>query len=84
MQDEPNGILPLIDGALIGRTAREQLPPAAAGQPETIEIEVDSGNHLGQVRIRYRLLRSRHGKSRGWFWTAVHAEQAKKSPDGPG
>lgn len=79
MQDEPNGILPLILGDVIGRTSRELLPVPGAGQPAEQVVEVDTGRPHGLVRIRYRLMRHRHGKSENWFWTAVHAEKVSGS-----
>lgn len=87
MQDEPNGILPLILGEVIGRAGRELLPAPGQDQPAERVVEVDSGRPHGLVRIKYRLMRNKHGKSVNWFWTAVHAEQVdaqKKRPDGPG
>lgn len=75
MQDEPNGILPLISGEVSGRTARELLPRPGAGQPAERVVEVDAGHPNGLVRIKCRLMRHRHGKSVSWFWTAVHAER---------
>lgn len=77
MQDEPNGILPLILGDVIGRTARELLPRPGAGQPAERVVEVDTGRPHGLIRIRYRLMRHKHGKSETWFWTAVHAERVE-------
>lgn len=79
MQDEPNGILPLILGEVIGRTSRELLPTPGAGQPPEQVVEVDTGRPHGLVRIKYRLMRHRHGKSENWFWTAVHAEKVSGS-----
>ncbi len=72
--DEPNGILPYILGAVIGGTA-STLPRPGPGQPTERTAEVDTGKPYGLVRIRYRLMRYRHGKSDNWFWTAVHAER---------
>lgn len=80
MQDEPNGILPLIRGEVIGRTSRELLPTPGAGQPVEQVVEVDTGRPHGRVRIKYRLMRHRHGKSENWFWTAVHAEPVEVDP----
>lgn len=74
MQDEPNGILPLILGEVIGQTA-QSLPRPGPDQPTERTVEVDSGRPHGVVRIRYRLVRHKHGKSVSWFWTAVHAER---------
>lgn len=74
MQDEPNGILPLIRGEVIGQS-REVLPPAGRGEPAERTAVLDAGPPHGLVRIRYRLMRHRHGKSENWFWTAVHAER---------
>lgn len=70
--EQPNGILPLIPGDIIGSAARN-LPPPSDGQPMELLTDVDTGPPYGLVRIRYRLMRSRHGKSVNWFWTAVHA-----------
>lgn len=72
--EQPNGILPLIPGDIIGSTARS-LPPPGDGQPTELLAEVNTGPAYGLVRIRYRLMRSRHGKSVNWFWTAVYAEK---------
>ena len=72
MQDELNGILPLIRGDIIGATARG-LPPPGEDRPTELLADVDSGPPYGLVRIRYRLMRHKHGKSIGWYWTAVHA-----------
>jgi hypothetical protein len=75
MQDEPNGILPYILGEVIGRTSREALPIPGPDQPPDRTVEVDAGPPHHLVRIRYRLMRNRHGKSQNWFWTAVYAER---------
>lgn len=72
--DQPNGILPLIRGDIIGSAARG-LPPPGEDQPAELLADVDSGPPYGLVRIRYRLMRHKHGKSISWFWTAVHAEK---------
>lgn len=78
MQTEPaNGILPLILGQHIGAGAR-QLPPPGESQPPERVIQVDTGRPYGQVSIRYKLMRHRHGKSVNWFWTAIHAEQVQE------
>ena len=74
MQDDQNGILPLILGEVIGQTA-QSLPRPGPDQPTERAVEVDSGRPHGVVRIRYRLVRHKHGKSVSWFWTAVHAER---------
>lgn len=50
MQDEPNGILPLILGEVIGRTSRELLPTPGAGQPAEQVVEVDTGRPHGLVK----------------------------------
>lgn len=73
MRDESNGILTLIPGGQIG-SAAQTLPKAGPDQPTERSVEVDTGPPFGLVRIRYHLMRSRHGKSERWFWTAVHAE----------
>ena len=67
-----NGILAKIPGDLIARGSKT-LPPAGAGQPEKMSVELDVG-HLGRVRIAYRLTSSRRGKFHNWFWTASFAE----------
>jgi hypothetical protein len=74
--DSSNGILALLPGSVIGH-AMKDLPPAGAGQPEELTVELKAGEPHGLVRIRYRLMRSRRGKSTNWFWTAVHAEPAR-------
>lgn len=80
--DEDNGILAQIRGDVIG-TAAARLPRAGSDQPLELTAEVDAGHPLGLVRIRYRAQQHRHGKSRSWFWVAMHAEQVAVSQDPP-
>ena len=70
--DEDNGILAQIPGEHVAR-AGNLLPPAAAGEDSiaTVLFEVPD---VGYVRMRFKLMSSRRGKSRLWFWTATHAE----------
>lgn len=72
--DDDNGILAQIRGDVIGATAA-RLPRAGLDQPPELTAEVDAGHPLGLVRIRYRSQQHRHGKSRTWFWVALHAAQ---------
>lgn len=72
--DPDNGILSLILGQHIGAGSK-QLPPPGDGQPAELVTELDTGRPYGLVRIRYKLMRHKHGKSVNWFWTAIHAEQ---------
>lgn len=71
--NEDNGILAQVRGDVIGATAAS-LPRAGLDQSTELTAEVDAGQPLGRVRIRYRLQHHRHGKSQTWFWVAVHAE----------
>jgi hypothetical protein len=72
--DEPNGILRLIPGQVIG-SASNSFPKPGPGQPETMEAVVDGLDGRGMVRIRYQLKENRHGKSSTWAWMPIHAEQ---------
>ena len=69
---EPNGILAKIPGELISR-AGQTLPAPDDGQPAELHAEIDVPD-VGRVRVRYRLMSSRHHKHTNWFWTAVFAE----------
>lgn len=70
--DEDNGILAQIRGDVIG-SAASRLPRPGLDRPPELTAEADAGQPLGLVRIRYRAQQHRHGKSRTWFWVAVHA-----------
>lgn len=72
--DRPNGILPLILGQYIGAAAQLLPRPGPDEQPERL-TEIYTGQPYGRVRIRYKLMRHKHGKSINWFWTAIHAEE---------
>ncbi len=75
MSTEPdNGILAQILGQHVAAGSK-QLPPPSDIQPAELVTELDVGRPHGLVRIRYKLMRHRHGKSVNWFWTAIHAEQ---------
>ncbi|NMM75399.1 hypothetical protein B2J88_20330 [Rhodococcus sp. SRB_17] len=68
-----NGVLALIRGEEIA-AASQRLPQPEQGLPERMTVDVDLLQH-GRVRITFRLTLHKRGKSRHWFWTAVHAEQ---------
>lgn len=72
--DEYNGILSQLRGDVIG-SAAARLPRAGSDQPAEVTADVEAGQPVGLVRIRYRAHQHRHGKSRTWFWVAVHAER---------
>lgn len=72
--EQDNGILPLIPGQHIGAGSKQLPPPAENQQPEQVAV-VDTGSPHGLVRIRYKLMRHKHGKSVNWFWNATHAER---------
>ena len=74
MSEDSNGILATLPGDLIGY-ASQDLPPPGAGQSSEVVVERLAGDPHGLVRIRFRLMRARRGKSTSWFWTAVHAER---------
>lgn len=78
MQDDPNGILAQLQGPTIsdGNKLLPRPDETQAGDPVR-SVEIDAGRPLGLVRIRYRLMRHKHGKSINWFWTAVHAERVE-------
>lgn len=78
--ERPNGILPLIQGQVIGAGAL-QLPPAGPDQRTEISLELDAGQPYRMVRVRFRLMKHKKGKSIHWFWTAVHAEQTPPLPE---
>ena len=80
MEDEPNGILRLIPGQVIG-TASSGFPKPGPDQPETMEAVVDGLDGRGMVRIKYRLKENRHGKSSTWAWMPVYAEAASDKVD---
>ncbi|OUL98767.1 hypothetical protein A8M77_29945 [Variovorax sp. JS1663] len=68
-----NGILAKIPGADVARGA-QGLPTAAKGQPEQMQAEIDV-DHLGLVRITYKLTEARHrGNTSHCFWCACYAE----------
>ena len=76
VETQPNGILPLILGHVVGAGAK-QLPPAGPEQASELSIEIDAGQPYQMVRIRYKLMRHKRGKNIHWFWTAIHAERAE-------
>lgn len=75
LDERPNGILPLIQGQVIGNGAH-RLPPAGPDQPTEVSLELDAGPPYRLVRVRFKLMKHKKGKNTHWFWTAVHAEQA--------
>lgn len=74
MVDDP-GILPKIPGEFIAMASRD-LPQPQRRAGETAWSSVDTGPvwKLGVVRIRYRCVRMRHGRSTHWAWVAEFAE----------
>ena len=78
------------DNGILARIRREDiakgsntLPPAGAGQPEQMKVEIDTPNN-GRVRITYALNLNKRGKNRYWFWGAHHAEPVESaSPQSP-
>lgn len=80
LDERPNGILPLIQGQVIGAGAL-QLPPAGPDQPPEIRLVLDAGLPYRLVLVRFKLMKHKKGKSVHWFWTAVHAEQTPPLPE---
>lgn len=76
MNDESNGMLGKVGGEFIAAGSR-QLPPPGSTAPKmmTAELQVE---HLGLVRIHYRLTSNKHHRSVNWWWQAHFAEQVEK------
>jgi hypothetical protein len=53
--------------------ASHTVPPPGAGKPAELHAEIDVPD-IGRVRVRYRLMSSRHHKHTNWFWNACFAE----------
>lgn len=73
--NDSNCILGKVPGALI--SAAMQLHGAAqSSSPREVVSEVDVPD-VGRVRIKIRLMSSRHHRSTNWYWSAYFAELAE-------
>lgn len=70
-----NGILGKVPGALIAE-AQQQHGVAGSSSPREVASEIDVPD-VGRVRIKIRLMSSRHHRSTNWFWNAYFAEMVE-------
>ena len=73
--NDSNGILGKVSGPLISAALQQHGRPDSTSPPEVMsEIDVP---HVGRVRIKIRLMSSRHHRSTNWFWNAYFAEMVE-------
>lgn len=73
--NDSNGILGKVSGALIS-AAMQQHGAAESSSPREVVSEIDVPD-VGRVRIKIRLMSSRHRRSTNYFWNAYFAEMVE-------